>query len=141
MVKKIMIVDDETDVTESIKMVLEKTSTKYEVSCANSGEECFKLLENNKVPDLILLDIMMPSMSGWDVVHKLKENAVWREIPVILLTALPNRGVEEVESKSIEDYIQKPIEVSDLKQRIDTVLRKVELKKKEREKKLNLNQK
>jgi len=131
MVKKIMIVDDETDVTDSLKLVLERTGSKYKVTCVNSGEECIKMLEDDKIPDLILLDIMMPTMSGWDVFHKLQENTSWKKIPVILLTALPDRGAKEVEGAGIEDYIQKPIEITDLMERIDVVLKAVALRAKE----------
>jgi len=132
MVKKIMIVDDETDVTESLKLVLERTGPHYKVTCVNSGEECLEMLENNKIPDLILLDIMMPTMSGWDVFHKLRENTSWKEIPIILLTALPDRGAKDVEGAGIKDYITKPIEVSNLMERIDVVLKKVELERKKK---------
>lgn len=52
-----------------------------------SGKECLKLLKNNEIPDLILLDIKIPGFSGWDVAAELKSNPKWEDIPVIFLTA------------------------------------------------------
>ncbi len=66
--KKIMIVDDEEDQILGIKKAMEKKySNEYEIILAHGGEECLKLLKNREIPDLILLDIMMPEMSGWVV--------------------------------------------------------------------------
>ncbi|MCK4491062.1 MAG: response regulator, partial [Candidatus Altiarchaeales archaeon] len=62
MSKKIMIVDDEPDILRSIKQLFEGMDDDYKVTCASSGIQCLKLLENNVIPDLILLDIMMPGM-------------------------------------------------------------------------------
>jgi len=75
--KKIMIVDDEPDLIFSIKCALENFSEEYKVIGAESGRECFDLLKNGQMPDLIILDIMMPEMNGWDVFTKLKENPRW----------------------------------------------------------------
>ena len=72
--KKIMIVDDEPDLVFSIKYGLENFSEEYKVIGAESGRECFELLKKSQMPDLILLDVMMPEMDGWDVFAKLKEN-------------------------------------------------------------------
>jgi len=64
---KIMVVDDEPDQLFSIKKSLENFDSDYEVIGANGGEQCFELLKNGQIPDLILLDIMMPGMTGWTV--------------------------------------------------------------------------
>ena len=68
--KRIMMVDDERDQIFSIKIALEDScGDEYEVIPAYNGAECFELLKNNEKPDLILLDIMMPKMNGWDVLQ------------------------------------------------------------------------
>ena len=67
MKKKIMVVDDDLDQIHTIKLILGDFIDMYEVIGADSGMQCLQLLKNNHIPDLILLDIMMPKMSGWEV--------------------------------------------------------------------------
>ncbi len=98
MFKTIMVVDDEPDVRESLRMVFESAPPRYNVICASSGKECLRLLQNNKIPDLIILDIMMPMMSGWETQQRLKDNQVWKNIPIIFLTAVPERGIKNTEN-------------------------------------------
>ena len=69
MKKKVMIVDDEQDQILTIKLFLEDFGEEYDVISADSGEKCLELLRHDKIPDIILLDIMMPEMNGWEV-HK-----------------------------------------------------------------------
>ena len=120
--KKIMIVDDDPDVRDSVKYALEYYSD-YEVICVESGSSCFELLKNNEIPDLILLDIMMPDMSGWETHNKIKNNRSWRNIPVVFLTARTDRIAKDAGSFLAEDYVEKPFEISELKQRIDKILK------------------
>ena len=128
MKKKIMIVDDEPDQVYTIQQFFE-FSGKYEVVGANGGMECIELLKNEKLPDLILLDIMMPEKSGWDVFAQLKEKTEWREIPIIFLTALTDEFSKGFGSISADDYIEKPYDLDELKLRIEKVLNKTEKKK------------
>jgi len=122
--KKIMLVDDEEDQILGIKTALEeKYGDEYKVIPANNGAECFELLKNNELPDLILLDIMMPEMSGWQVVDKLKDNPLWKDIPVIFLTARTDEIAERAGGFFGEDYIEKPFDTKYLKSRIDKVLK------------------
>lgn len=122
--KKILIVDDEPDVASTVEFNLKESDGKYEVTCVNSGKKCLELLEKNQIPDLILLDIMMPEMNGWEVFNKIKENQAWAKIPIIFLTARIDRTAENAGSFLGDDYIEKPYDPSDLKKRIDNVLRK-----------------
>ena len=123
--KKIMMVDDEEDQIFGIKTVLEKKyGDEYKVIPANNGAECFELLKNNELPDLILLDIMMPEMNGWQVFNKLKENPSWKDIPVVFLTARTDEIVENAGSFLGDDFIEKPVRIEELKKRIDIVLNK-----------------
>jgi len=119
--KKIMIVDDEADVRNSVKYALEYYSG-YSVICVESGNKCYEMLKNNEIPDLILLDIMMPGMSGWMVIDRLKENSSWKKIPVVFLTARWDKFAEDLGRKTGMDYITKPFDIHDLKIRIDKIL-------------------
>ena len=123
MVKKVMIVDDNPDIILSIKNGLEDSTSTYEVIGADSGKKCLELLET-ETPDLILLDIMMPEMSGWETFDKLKENASWGTIPVVFLTARTDRVARNAGGFLGEDYIEKPFELAELKKRIDEVINK-----------------
>jgi len=121
--KKIMVVDDEPDQIFTIRKTLEKPGSDYELITANSGAQCLELLEKNQIPDLILLDIMMPEMSGWIVFDKLKDNASWEKIPIIFLTARTDKIAEDAGGFLGNDFIEKPFDVKDLKSRIDKVLK------------------
>ena len=124
--KKIMIVDDEPDLVFSIKYGLENFSEEYKVIGAESGRECFELLKNGQMPDLILLDVMMPEMNGWDVFTKLKETPEWRGISVVFLTAKIDPYSKGFGTLLANDFIEKPFEISNLKERIDNVLDRVQ---------------
>jgi two-component system alkaline phosphatase synthesis response regulator PhoP len=120
--KKVMIVDDNPDIVYGVKKGLEIMIGGYEVISANSGKECFELLEKGNIPDIILLDIMMPEINGWDVFAKLKEESNWRKIPIIFLTAKADDYSVGFGKLTAEDYITKPFEIKELKIRIDKVL-------------------
>ena len=120
-----MMVDDEEDQIFGIKTALKYTGgDEYEVIPAHNGAECFELLKNNEIPDLILLDIMMPEMNGWAVFYKLKDNPLWKDIPVIFLTARTDEIAENAGGFLGDDYIEKPVRTEELKKRIDKVLKK-----------------
>ena len=74
MVKKVMVVDDDSGVIYTVKHGIEGLDKNYEIISANSGKKCLELLQENKIPDIILLDIMMPDMSGWETYQKIKQN-------------------------------------------------------------------
>ena len=124
--KKIMLVDDEQDQIFSIKTGFEQEyPNEYEIIGVESGTKCFELLEKNVKPDLILLDIMMPDMDGWEVFDKLKANQSWKNIPIIFLTARSDGLATKAGTMIADDYIEKPIDIEELKTRIDNVLNKV----------------
>ena len=122
MEKTVLIVDDEPDIILSVQEGLESLNADYKIVCAESGAECIKLLKNNQIPDAILLDIMMPEMSGWETYDRIKENQSWKGIPVVFLTARTDRIAVNAGGFLGEDYIEKPFEIKDLKKRIDNVL-------------------
>ncbi len=123
--KKIMLVDDEKDQIFFIKTSFKNLFGKdYMIVPAESGEKCFELLNKQEIPDLILLDIMMPKMNGWEVFDRLRANPLWKDIPIIFLTARTDEFAEHAGVLIAEDYIKKPIEIKELKIRIDNVLKK-----------------
>ena len=120
--KKIIIVDDNKDLTRAVKRRLEKMDDSYDIICANSGKDCFNLLRDGQIPDLILLDIMMPEMDGWNVAAELKKNPQWTSIPIVFLTAKTDSSSKTYGKIVSADYIEKPFEIDDLKRRIDKML-------------------
>ncbi len=121
MAKKIMVVDDNPDVIFSVKSGLENVTDDFRIIGVESGKKCLEFLETEK-PDLILLDIMMPGMSGWKTFDKIKENESWKKIPVVFLTARTDRVAKNAGGFLGEDYVEKPFNIKDLKLRIDQVL-------------------
>lgn len=121
-IKKIMIVDDLPQVTYTVKYGLEKLDPDYNVIEVDSGKKCIELLENKQIPDLILLDIMMPEMNGWEVARTLQKKFEWRKIPIIFLTATEDETSKITGGIIAEDYIGKPFDIADLKKKIDKVL-------------------
>ena len=117
-----MLVDDNPDLIHMVKKGLERLDDEYEVTSATSGNECFEQLKHGEIPDLILLDIMMPEADGWKVFAELKENPVWRDIIIVFLTAKTDPYSKGFGKITAEDYIEKPFEINDLKKRIDKVL-------------------
>ena len=118
-----MVVDDEPDILMTVSQCLEMGG--YEVIKAVDGKDCIKKFsEQNNIPDLVLLDIMMPDVSGWDVAAKIKENPDWRNIPIVFLTAKGDTMSVGMGNLAAEDYIVKPFDVNDLKKRVDKILNK-----------------
>jgi len=122
MVKNIVIVDDEQGVINSIKVGLEMLDKDMKVTPFKSGKELFIHLNINDKPDLILLDIMMPDMTGWQILEKIRKNQDWKNIPVIFLTARKDYVAKHAGSFLAEDYIEKPFEIPLLKEHIDKIL-------------------
>lgn len=118
---RILVVDDEQDLCEILQYNLETEG--YEVHTANSAEEALRLpLENY---DLILLDVMMGQMSGFQMALKMKENPVTSQVPIIFITALEGedslvRGL----NIGADDYMVKPLSLREVKARIKAVLRR-----------------
>lgn len=118
---RILVVDDEQDLCEILQYNLETEG--YEVHTANSAEEALRLpLENY---DLILLDVMMGQMSGFQMALKMKEYPVTSQVPIIFITALEGedslvRGL----NIGADDYMVKPLSLREVKARIKAVLRR-----------------
>jgi len=118
---KVMVVDDEPNVIFVVKKMLEREG--YEVIGANSGEECLELLNLEK-PDLILLDIMMPWLSGWDVLEEIRKNEKLKSIPVVMFT-IKAPSPDMIRNKNFEGlvgYIVKPFSGDSLKSSVRNTL-------------------
>jgi len=125
MKKKILVIDDEVDVLKSLKSGLENKDKDYEVLGLESGKECIEYLDNcDNLPDLILIDIMMPEMDGWQVLNRIKENNNLSSIPIVFLTAKTDDFTKKFGSTQTEDFIEKPFDLDDLKSRIDDIIKK-----------------
>ncbi len=109
---RILLVDDEPDIVETVSFMLQ--SRNYQVSVASGGQEGIEKAREEH-PDLLLLDIMMPDIDGYDVCMKLKGDADTKDIPIIMLTA---KGESEAVLKShsigADDYVVKPFSLPTL---------------------------
>jgi len=118
--KKILIVDDNPVIVELLQRKLGREG--YEVDgCVESGEAVKKCMENK--PDLVILDILMPGKSGWDILQEIKSNPETENIAVIIST-VKNRpeDLEKVRDLKAEDYIAKPYVFSDLLEKVQNIL-------------------
>jgi DNA-binding response OmpR family regulator len=119
-VKKILIADDEPNIVTALEFLLEHNG--YEVLVARNGGAALKLVEEHK-PDLVLLDVMMPVKSGYEVCQRMRERADWRHIKIIMLTA-KGRDVEMSKGLSMgaDLYITKPFSTQELVAKINALL-------------------
>ncbi len=118
--KKVLIVDDEENIVISLEFLL--TSSGYEAISARNGKEAYELLERHN-PDLILLDIMLPDCTGFEICQHVRGNPKFEKIKIILLTA---RGMEKDIEKGIaigaDAYVVKPFSTKDLVKKINELL-------------------
>ncbi len=119
----IFVVEDEKPISDLLKYNLEKEG--FRVSSSENGEEALGIIKEKK-PDLILLDWMLPDLSGIKICQFLKQDSAVRDIPIIMLTA---KGEEEDKVKGLntgaEDYITKPFSFPELLARVKSILRRV----------------
>ena len=107
--KKVLIVDDEQDIVESLNFVLDAEG--YECHTAYNGEDGLKLAKE-LVPDLIILDIMMPKMNGYKISRLLKFDKKYQDIPIIMLTARSQEEDKLIgEETGANEYITKPFDL------------------------------
>jgi DNA-binding response OmpR family regulator len=120
--KKIFAVDDEHDLLFTIKKVIEFHNKDYIVTPIDSGIKLFNILKKT-IPDLILLDIMLPDINGWEIFNKLKTNPKWKKIPVIFISSVAD-DTSKITANSIgDDFIEKPFDAELLHRKIDFFLR------------------
>ena len=117
----VLVVDDTPD---NLMLIADLLRNRYRVKAANSGEKALRLLQGDALPDLILLDIMMPGLSGYDVAKQLKRAPRTRNIPIIFLTAMA-AAEDEIRGLGLgaADYITKPIIPPVLLARVETQIK------------------
>ncbi|MDD5634293.1 MAG: response regulator transcription factor [Candidatus Omnitrophica bacterium] len=118
----IIVVDDEKEIVNTVSKYL--SDRDYTVKGANSGKELFELLKDKK-PDLIILDIRLPDLNGFEICKKLKENDKLLAIPIIILSA-DHAETDKVSGLDLgaDDYVVKPFSLQELNARIKAILRR-----------------
>jgi two-component system, sensor histidine kinase and response regulator len=120
MSKRILAVDDEIDVLLIVKTALQ--SEGYDVETVNNGKDALALAKENP-PDLVLLDVMMPGLSGFDVLRELKSYEPTSTIPVIMLTGVSEKSkIQEAIMSGTDFYIVKPFDFHDLISKVSDAL-------------------
>jgi len=126
--KKILLIDD-----DSIHLSITELALKdqYDIHTVKSGKEALEFLEKNHiVPDLIMLDILMPEMDGWAVFDRINDIAALKFTPIMFFTSVEDENTrEKAYAIGAFDYIIKPCEPTDLQNRIKDTLQKAELKR------------
>jgi CheY-like chemotaxis protein len=120
--QKILMVDDDSIHLEMVQAVL---SSEYEVSCAKSGKEALGLFYQGLVPQLILLDLMMPEMDGWDTYGRIKAISNLHDTPIAFFTASTDpKDMQHAHEMGAVDYIKKPYDKDDLLRRVGKIVKK-----------------
>ena len=122
MSKSILIADDEPNIVAAVEYLLKRSG--YEVSVARNGAEALELVETRH-PDLVVLDVMMPVKSGYEVCVRMRERPDWRHIKIIMLSA-KGRDAEVAKGLSVgaDLYVTKPFSTRDLMRKIKELLEK-----------------
>jgi CheY-like chemotaxis protein len=122
----ILVVDDDPDILEGITAVLE--TLPYRLQTARDGRQCLELMNKN-LPDLLILDLLMPRMDGFAVIRKLRNDPRYSELPIMILTTViedASRRRYELETgmrMDIQDYLEKPVTPAELLRRVRKLLR------------------
>ena len=119
--KKILIVDDEQDIVESLKFVLE--ASHFTCYCAYNGEDGLRLAKEI-IPDLIILDVMMPKINGYKISRLLKYDAKYKNIPILMVTARSQEEDKLIgEETGADEYITKPFELDEVVKKVEEYLK------------------
>jgi len=123
--KHVVYVDDNLDLTRLVEAELQDAG--YEITIANDGEEGIETILSVQ-PDMVILDVMMPLMNGWEVCKYLRNKEEFKDLPILMLTGV-GRLVNDMTSPlyGASDHLDKPFEMEDLIERVDTLLAKAEL--------------
>ncbi|MFP4345357.1 MAG: two-component system response regulator [Anaerolineales bacterium] len=116
----IICIDDDPDLSRLVRVMLEPYA--FKVTEVNSGASGLQLI-HTRPPDLVLLDLMMPDMDGWEVYEQMRKDPDLQEIPVIVITARSNRMERELgRILGVDDYLVKPFTRQELLERIQRAL-------------------
>lgn len=123
----ILIVDDDPDILEGILMILE--TQPYRLATACDGKQCMAKI-NQEVPDVLILDLLMPRMDGWGVIREMRSDPRFAKVPIMILSTVIEDAshrryeLETGMAMDIQGYVQKPARPGDLLQRIEKILEK-----------------
>jgi DNA-binding response OmpR family regulator len=120
MSKRVLVVDDEPSILLSLEFLMEQEG--YDVHTATDGDEALQSIHET-LPDLILLDVMMPKRDGFEVCQTIRANPEWKEVKIIILTA-KGREVDQEKGLALgaDDYITKPFATQELVKKVKMVL-------------------
>jgi len=121
--KRVVCIEDEPEMIDLVKLIL--TRRGFKVTGAMGGREGLEVIQRD-IPDLVLLDLMMPDMDGWEVYQKMKGNDATKNIPVIIVTAKA-QSIDRVlglHIAKVDDYITKPFGPQELVESVEKVLAK-----------------
>lgn len=117
---KILIVEDEFDVASTMELALEMEG--YEIRLSFNGAEALEILANEALPALIISDIMMPIMDGYQFTNELRGDSRFQQIPLIL-TSAARIDESKLPKKSFEAFIKKPFDLDEFLQTVDRILK------------------
>jgi len=119
--RQVIYIEDEQEMIDLVRLILSRKG--FEVIGATGGRDGLDLVRQ-KMPDLVLLDLMMPDMDGWDVYQQMKSDELTKEIPVIVVTAKA-QSIDKVlglHIAKVDDYISKPFSPQELVESVEKVL-------------------
>ena len=122
----ILVVDDDPDILEGILTILETQD--YRLATARDGKKCMEMI-GQEIPDLLILDLLMPRMDGWGVIREMRCEPRTMNVPIMVLTTViedASRRRYELETgmaMDVQDYVQKPTRPDDLLKRVEKLLK------------------
>ena len=114
-----MIIDDDPDILSSLRQLLE--SKGYKVYTFDNGHDFINKLKEGKKPSLIILDVMMPTINGWQIQKILEANPKWAKYRIFFLTARSTDSAIDMYEKYAEDYVLKPFDINELLAKINNI--------------------
>lgn len=124
----ILVVDDDPDIIEALTTILESTG-EYRIRTARDGQECLQAIKD-EMPDLLILDLLMPRMDGFAVVRDLRQHSRYRKLPIMILTSVREDAsyrryeLETGLAMDVQDYIEKPVPPAELLRRVGLLLKR-----------------
>lgn len=121
----ILIVDDDPDIIEGILMILE--TQPYRLETARDGKQCMEIIKK-EVPDLVILDLLMPKMDGWGVIREMRSTPKYASVPILILSTVIEDAshrryeLETGMSMDIQGYVQKPAKPANLLHRVENII-------------------
>jgi two-component system alkaline phosphatase synthesis response regulator PhoP len=122
----ILIVDDDPDILEGILMILE--TQPYRLATARDGKKCMEMIKE-ELPDLLILDLLMPRMDGWGVIREMRSEPKFAQVPIMILTTViedASRRRYELETgmaMDVQEYIRKPVKPLELIQLVEKLIK------------------